>query len=1050
MIQKYLENITKEFNTGRAREHSYRPAIKELLESINPNILATNEPARVSCGAPDFIVTCNKNIPRGYLEAKDILPNILDDKKNQDQIHKYFDWELGYNFIHTDYIEFRFYRNAELVESVKIADLLNNKIVPISWEFEKLEMLLKNFLTFKTQTITSSKKLAVIMAGKARMIKRAIYLWLLNNKERKTEIHNQFEIFKKTLVHDLDEEGFADIYAQTITYGLFTARLHDPTLETFDRDEAARLLPKSNPFLKRFFQSLRDDLDKWIEWIVDDLIEIFLACDVKKLLDWYGKTTARNDPIIHFYEDFLWSYDAKLRKAKWVYYTPEPVVNFMIRGVDYILKNEFNLSDWIADTSKIEIEVDSQEVNKRTGKLKKTKKEVHKVQILDPATGTGTFLNDIVKYVYESRFKGMTGIWKSYVDENLLPRLHGFEIMMASYAMAHLKLDLTLQSTGYKNEDQQRLGIYLTNSLEEDHEDTGTLFANWLSQEAQEASHIKKNMPIMTIIGNPPYSGSSMNNSDWIQNLIEDYKKEPGGKEKLKERKHWLNDDYVKFIKYWEQYIEKNWEWILAYISNNWYLDNPTFRWMRWKLLQTFDAIYIYDLHGNSKKKEISLDGKADQNVFDIMVWVNIIFWIKNGKKKKWELADIYSFDHLWKRQDKYEKLWNSDFNTVQWKKINPVAPHYFFVEKDFEWEEKYNKWFSLNSIFNENVTWIVTMWDNYIIWENKEIINNRVSEFINNNISKENFDKKYSLWKNYSKWIYESLENWKINNFDTNKLEKISYRPFDNRYTYFDKNFIWRTRWKVTSHFVWRDNLWLLVTKAFRDKDFNHSFVTNTISEVIFLSPKTASNAINIPLYIYNEQKEHLLDENIPEKVPNFNMEIIGKIEKKLKMKLEKDFSPEDLFDYIYAVLHSKSYRETYKEFLKIDFPKVPFDVDKKVFFELVQLWRELRSFHLMENENLIPKNFITNYPIDGNNEVGKIKYADEKVFINDEQYFDGVPQNVWEFHIGGYQPAQKWLKDRKGRELNYEDILHYSKIILCLKETVRIMEDIENIYVI
>ena len=354
MIQKYLENIIKEFNTGRAREHSYRPAIKQLLESINPNILATNEPARVSCGAPDFIVTCKKNIPRGYLEAKDILPNILDDKKNQAQIHKYFDGELWYNFIHTDYIEFRFYRNAELVETVKIAEVVNNKIIPNNDEFEKLQLLLENFLTFKTQTITSSKKLSEIMAGKARMIKRAIYLWLKNseNKNKKIELHNQFEIFKKTLVHDLDEESFADIYAQTITYWLFTARLHDPTLETFDRDEAARLLPKSNPFLKRFFQSLRDDLDEWIEWIVDDLIEIFLACDVKKLLDGYGKTTARNDPIIHFYEDFLGSYDAKLRKAKWVYYTPEPVVNFMIRGVDYILKNEFELSDGIADTSK--------------------------------------------------------------------------------------------------------------------------------------------------------------------------------------------------------------------------------------------------------------------------------------------------------------------------------------------------------------------------------------------------------------------------------------------------------------------------------------------------------------------------------------------------------------------------------------------------------------------------------------------------------------------------------------------------------------------------
>jgi len=621
LIQKYLENIIKEFNSWRAREHSYRPALKNLLESINDSILATNEPSRESCWAPDFIITDKKNIPRGYIEAKDIVLNILDDKKNQAQIKKYFDGELWYNFIHTDNIEFRFYRNALLVETVKIAELQNNKIIPRIEEFWKLEMLLKNFLTFKTQTITSSKKLSEIMAWKARMIKRVIYMTLIKQKDVQTEIHNQFEVFKKILVADLDETSFADIYAQTITYWLFTARLHDPTLPTFDRDEAANLLPKSNPFLKKFFQSLRDDLDPRIEWIVDDLIEVFLACDVKKLLEWYWKTTSRNDPIIHFYEDFLSMYDSRLRKAKWVYYTPEPVVNFMIRWVDNILKTEFNLSDWIADTSKVEIEVDTQNIVR--WKIKKQKKEVHKVQILDPATGTGTFLNNIIKYIYETRFAWMTGIWKNYVDENLLPRLHGFEIMMASYAMAHLKLDLTLQDTGYKNENQQRLWIYLTNSLEEAHDDTWTLFANWLSHESTEANHIKKDMPIMTIIWNPPYAVSSQNKWDFIMNLLKDYKKD------LNERKINLDDDYIKFIRYSSSLIEKNWEWILCFITNNSYLDGITHRQMRKHLSEIFDKIYIYDLHGNARKKETCPDWNVDQNVFDIMAWVNIIFAVK-------------------------------------------------------------------------------------------------------------------------------------------------------------------------------------------------------------------------------------------------------------------------------------------------------------------------------------------------------------------------------------------------------------------------------------
>ena len=626
LIKNYISDIKKEFETWRAREHSYRPALKTLLDSLNPKLLATNEPSRERCWAPDFIITDSKKIPRWYLEAKDIVFGILDKKENQVQIKKYFDWELWYNFIHTDNIEFRFYRNAELVDTVKIAELKNNKIEDLEENFGKLESLLLNFLTIKSQTIISSKKLSWIMAWKARLIKRTIYLALVNLKDETSEIYNQFQIFKKILVHDLNEESFADIYAQTIAYWLFTARLHDPTLPTFDRDEAANLLPKSNPFLKKFFQSLRDDLDPNIEWIVDDLIEVFLACDVKKLLENYGKTTARNDPIIHFYEDFLWEYDPKLRKAKWVYYTPEPVVNFIIKWVDDLLKTEFWLEDWLADTSKIEMETDGQIINKRTWKVNKIKKEIHRVQILDPATWTGTFLNEIVKYIYNSKFQWMTWIWKNYVDVNLLPRLHGFEIMMASYAMAHLKLDLTLQSTWYKNENQKRLWIYLTNSLENEDKDTWTLFASWLSQEANEANYIKKDMPIMTIVWNPPYSVSSQNKWDFIMDLLKDYKKD------LNERKINLDDDYIKFIRYSSSLIEKNWEWILAFISNNSYLDWITHRQMRKHLTETFDKIYIYDLHWNARKKETSPDWSVDQNVFDIMAWVSIIFAVKKKK----------------------------------------------------------------------------------------------------------------------------------------------------------------------------------------------------------------------------------------------------------------------------------------------------------------------------------------------------------------------------------------------------------------------------------
>ncbi|HRO08537.1 MAG TPA: N-6 DNA methylase [Saprospiraceae bacterium] len=406
---------------------------------------------------------------------------------------------------------------------------------------------------------------------------------------------------------------------------MFAARLHDPTLPTFSRQEAAELIPKSNPFLRKLFGYIAGpDIDDRIKWIVDSLVEIFLACNVEEILKNYGKSTKMEDPIIHFYETFLSEYDPKLRKARGVWYTPQPVVNFIVWAVDEILKTEFDLPQGLADTSKTKIKVDVQG--------KKVEQEVHKVQILDPATGTGTFLAEVVKHIHK-KFEGQQGIWSNYVETHLLPRLNGFELLMASYAMAHLKLDLLLTETGYKPTKDQRFRVYLTNSLEEHHQDTGTLFANWLSTEANEANHIKRDNPVMVVIGNPPYSGESANKGEWIMNLMEDYKKEPGGKEKLKERNpKWINDDYVKFLRYGQHYIEKNGEGILAFINPHGFLDNPTFRGMRWNLMKTFDKIYTIDLHGNAKKKETAPDGSSDQNVFDIMQGVSINIFVKKKK----------------------------------------------------------------------------------------------------------------------------------------------------------------------------------------------------------------------------------------------------------------------------------------------------------------------------------------------------------------------------------------------------------------------------------
>ena len=637
-LDQYIQSINAKYQLGNATEHTFRGLLEQLIESLVPDVRATNEPKRIKCGAPDYILT-KKEIEVGYIEAKDIGDKDLAGTKktgNKEQFDRYK--SALPNLIFTDYLDFHLYIEGVFITKIAIAEIQfpssggmsegrGGQIVALPQNFAAFTNLLKDFCGFVGQTIKSPKKLAEMMAGKARLLSDVIGLALTNdeNNSEDSTLKDQMNAFKEILIHDITPTGFADVYAQTIAYGMFAARLHDPTLPTFSRQEAAELIPKSNPFLRKLFGYIAGpDIDDRIKWIVDSLVEIFLACNVEQILKNYGKSTKMEDPIIHFYETFLSEYDPKLRKARGVWYTPKPVVNFIVRAVDEILKTEFDLPQGLADTSKTKIKVNLQATDKRyKDNIKTYEEEVHKVQILDPATGTGTFLAEVVKHIH-AKFKGQQGIWSNYVETHLLPRLNGFELLMASYAMAHLQMDLLLTETGFKPTKNDRFRIYLTNSLEESHPDTGTLFANWLSSEANEANHIKRDSPVMCVIGNPPYSGESANKGEWIMKLMEDYKKEPGGKEKLKERNpKMVNDDYVKFIKFGQHFIEKNGSGIVAFINPHGFLDNPTFRGMRWNLLKTYDKIYTIDLHGNSRKKEVSPDGSVDQNVFDIMQGVS-------------------------------------------------------------------------------------------------------------------------------------------------------------------------------------------------------------------------------------------------------------------------------------------------------------------------------------------------------------------------------------------------------------------------------------------
>ena len=1052
-LQNYLEQLNQHHAAGNATEHTYRPALQSLLESMLPDIAVTNEPKQIACGAPDYVLTRNA-IPLGYIEAKD-LDKDLDDKAHAEQLRRYTE-SLG-NLIFTNYLEFRLFRDGEVVGTVCIADLSGGRVKPKPDQFDTFTDLLHAFEKYDGTSITSANDLAKHMAGKARLLAGAIAKALSRDTHPDEEINasdsdlqNQLAAFKAHLIHDIDPDEFADIYAQTVAYGMFAARLHDTTMTPFTRHKAAGLIPATNPFLRRFFQQIAGyDLDQRIRWAVDDLADIFRAADVGELMKDYGKATQRNDPFLHFYETFLGEYNPKLRKSRGVYYTPEPVVNFIVRAVDEILQTEFGIKDGLADTGKTVIEVDAlpSADKRKKGKMEKYKREVHKVQILDPATGTGTFLAAIVQQIYENKFANQKGVWPGYVREHLIPRLNGFEVLMASYAMAHTKLEMVLRDSGCELGDD-RLRIFLTNSLEEHHPDTGTLFAQWLSAEANEANFIKRDTPVMVVIGNPPYAVSSSNKGDWINGLIADYKKN------LNERKINLDDDYIKFIRYGEHLIEKTGYGILAYISNNSFLDGVTHRQMRKHLLETFDKIYIVDLHGNVRKRETAPDGSADKNVFDIMQGVSINIFVKTATKKDGTLAKVFHRDLYGERKNKYDFLWDNNLKQTDIKKLQPIEPYYFFVPKDFSTQAEYEKGISVVDVFPINSSGVISRCDVLAVKFSRKEIVPLIDDFLSLGLSE--LKEKYSEKKETVNWNFMSAKN----DLMTREFQfsDILYRPFDIRTTVSTKKssgFISRPGYKTMRHFLAGTNLGLLTSRSSSDSIFNLVFISRHISDI----HAVGGQSYCFPLYLYPDTDQLHLDDNQQRK-PNLDPDIVKTIAENLGLRFtpekeddDKTFAPIDLLDYIYAVLHSPTYREHYKEFLKIDFPRVPYPTEQKQFRKLVALGGELRALHLMQSPTL--DNLITGYNQPGDHKVDKPEYkiTDHKkhlgeVHINKTQYFSEVPEVAWHFYIGGYQPAQKWLKDRKGRNLNSDDIGHYQKIIVALTETARLMKEIDTLW--
>ena len=1082
-FRTYLQTLQKNLSTGAATEHTHRPALQYLLEAVGDGAMAINEPQRVECGAPDYIVT-RAHTPIGYVEAKDVDAN-LDTVERSEQMRRYRD-ALN-NLILTDYLEFRWYVKGEHRETARLASVTRDgKVKRAKGGVEAVADLLEKFFAQEVPTLARPRELARRMAALARMIRNLIEE-TFGREAEEGMLHAQLKAFRETLIPFLTPAQFADMYAQTIAYGLFAARVRVPTGQDFTREKAAWNLPKTNPFLRRLFNQIAGPgLDERIAWLVDDLAYLLARADMAEILRDFGRRTRREDPVVHFYETFLAAYDPQERVRRGVYYTPEPVVAYIVRSLDHILKTRFDRPLGLADTDTL---------------------------ILDPAVGTATFLYFVIGQIYETlTAMGQAGTWSDYVETHLLPRLFGFELLMAPYAVAHMKLGVLLQETGYDFGGDQRLGIYLTNSLEEALLQTEVApFARFITEEANAAAEIKKDKPIMVVLGNPPYSVSSANKGDHIERLMERYKTAVRSEHNIQP----LSDDYIKFIRFAHDRIERTGHGVIGMITNHTYLSGLIHRGMREELLKTFDEIYVLNLHGNALVGETAPDGGPDENVFDIRQGVAISLFVKQTSQtsKVSETLEVYYADLWGRREGKYRYLWENDVRTTEWQMLEPVTPYFFFVPKDFSLLSEYERGWSLSDVFPVHSGGIKTHRDHFVIDFDLQRLRARIATFRDEALSDDEMRERFKLrdtgtWKlSEARAKLQAREDWdKDFNF-------CLYRPFDFRPIYYSGDVIDRPRREIMQHMLKR-NLSLVTTRVYRGDHFTSVLVSRYLVEM-----KTAESTRGtycFPLYIYDKKNEKknlkgggsvinlTLFESGPGysiRQPNLDPAFVAAVKEKLGLDfvqegqgdLDTTFGPEDIFCYIYAILHSPTYRERYAEFLKIDFPRIPLTSNREQFKALAEKGAELVALHLMESPALNP--LITGFPVGGSDEVRKIRYVERveekeepprketpppvkvfnyslplaserqvevktdlvpkpkpkrptsRVYINETQYFEGIEPDVWEFQIGGYQVLNKWLKDRKGRKLTFDDMFHYQKIVVALKETMRLMGEIDDL---
>jgi len=1061
IIENYLKDIHRVFTRGDAREESYYSDLKKFIEESGAacgqmRIMVTTLPRKTEGGNPDFRIWDGKNKVVGYIETKKPETD-LDDVENSEQIKRYR--ATFPNFILTNFLEFRLFHNGEVIGRTFIGrqhTLAKLGARPVAENSEELKSIFERFFSYSFPRNLNAKRLAQELAKRTRFLRDQVLASELKARDEsgRNQILGFYEAFKTYLISGLSESEFNDLYAQTITYGLFAARIRAREGE-FDRRSAIEYIPRTVGILHDVFQFISlGQPPVQLEWIIDDIAEVLASVDVSVILNEFYQLGKGEDPILHFYETFLSEYDPKTRERRGVYYTPTAVVSFIVRSLDIVLKEKFARTDGLADRS---------------------------VKVLDPAAGTLTFIAAACRLAFKN-YTAQYGLGTAsdFVRSHLLKNFYAFELMMAPYAIGHLKMSYVLEEMGYQlDAKHERFPLYLTNTLEMEEIGQSNLPGiATLAEESRQAGIIKKETPILVILGNPPYSGHSANLSEkiitvvqnekevkrkiktWIGAQIDTYKYVDG--KPLGERNpKWLQDDYVKFIRFAQHKIDQNGEGVVGMITNHGYLDNPTFRGMRRSLMNSFNEIYILDLHGNTLKKEKCPDGSKDENVFDIMQGVAIALFIKKKNEKD---CRIFHADMWGLRDTKYDKLGQKDIDSLKWKKINPKSDSYFFIERDETQFSAYEKYFKITDIFPVNSVGIVTSRDEFVIDANKRSLCQRIEMFLNEDIPDEMIAQTFHLkdkpnWK--LKKVREILraEAEKNAHFVEKSIVQLMYRPFDIKWIFFHDALIERSRHEVMRNML-ESNIGLITNRQVNE-NFRHSLCSNIIINDCTVSLETRERSYFFPLFLYQDQnKKRLFEGN--NRTPNIDPKIFDMFDRE---DIKPSPTPEQIFYYIYAVLYANIYRKKYAEFLKSDFPRIPFTGDKNIFKEMAKLGEELAAIHLLKSPQL--DKIFSKFEISGDNVVKKVQYCltgakkestrglsplltqlSGNVFINDSQYFSNIPPEVWEYQIGGYQVMAKWLKDRKGRALSLDDIRHYIHVTKALQLTMEMQNKIDKIY--